>query len=288
MKRWYLNALGGLALLVWPACFLAADEELPDEEAEKQALDAAASHMLRMTMSRTDGDGGKIELVDKPLLSFGDSARVHNHGTLWAWQTKGRPVAFLELFQQPQQNGRWIHAVSLSGPPNVMLEIPITGRWQPKTTKFEPVALADAPPLAAKEGARLRQLKDAARRFTAHEFWDPNHSRYELRLLVQPVHRYSDPAAGVQDGAVFVFAHGTNPECLLLIDAAGESPQSARWQYALVRSADAELHVELDGREVWKCDRAAHVGDVRSSPYWVFASPRESAPGGDLSADDSR
>ncbi|HEV3022058.1 MAG TPA: hypothetical protein VGX76_06310, partial [Pirellulales bacterium] len=150
MKKWFLGTLAGLALLVWPVRILAADDELPDEEAAKEVLDAATSHMRRMTMSRTDDERGKIELLEKPLLSFGDSARVYNHGTLWTWQTKGRPVAFLELFQGPQQNSRWIHAVSLSGPPNVALDIPSAGRWQPKTTKFEPAALADAPTLAAR------------------------------------------------------------------------------------------------------------------------------------------
>jgi hypothetical protein len=168
----------------------------------------------------------------------------------------------------------WIQSVTLSSGPNVVLETPLSGRWQPRATAFEPSALGDGPP-AVKESARLRQLKDAARRFAAHEFWDPDHSRYELRLLPQPVHRYSDPAKGVQDGGVFVFAHGTNPECLLLIDAIGESLASARWQYALVRSADAELHVELDGREVWTCERVVHAGDERTRPYWVFASPLE-------------
>ncbi|HEV3338759.1 MAG TPA: hypothetical protein VG125_00335 [Pirellulales bacterium] len=285
MKRALLSTLAGLGLMVWSGYLLAVEEASPDEKAAKAALEAAASHMQRMTMRRRDREDGKIELVGQPLLSFGDSARVHNNGTLWAWGKQGRPVAFLELFQQPQQNGRWIHAVTLAGTANVTLDIPLTGRWQPKTTTFEPAALDGSATPAAKEPARLRQLKDAARRFTAHEFWDPNRSRYELRLLVQPVHRYADPTAGVQDGAVFVFAHGTNPECLLLIDAAGESLESARWSYALVRSGDAELHVELDGREVWKCDRAAHVGDVRSSPYWVFLSPREAVPSDDLSVD---
>lgn len=282
--RCLLSMFSALVLVMWSTCVLAADEESPDKEAEKQALEAAASHMMRMTMSRTDGAEGKIELVNQPLLAFGDSARLHNHGTLWAWQTKGRPVAFLELFQ-PQENDQWVHAASLSGPPNVSLEIPRVGRWQPKTTKFEPAALPEAPSPAAKEAARLRQLKDAARRFTGHEFWDPDRSRYELRLLVQPVHRYRDATAGVQDGAVFVFAHGTNPECLLLIEAAGESLESARWQYALLRSADAEVHAELDGREVWKCDRASHAGDGRANPYWVFVSPPDPATGNDLSAD---
>ena len=79
----------------------------------------------------------------------------------------------------------------------------------------------------------------------------------------------------MHDGAVFAFVHGTNPEGLLLIDATGNSLGSAGWEYALLRSADAELHIELDGREVWTCDRAVHTADDLRKPYCVILSALE-------------
>ncbi|HJT33654.1 MAG TPA: hypothetical protein VJ783_16530, partial [Pirellulales bacterium] len=251
-----------------------AKPESPEVRAAKAALGVATEHVRRLKRKRLV-DGQAIELIETPLLAFGDPARVHNRGTLWAWGTRGRPVAFLELFQQPQQEGMWVHSVSLSSAPTVALETPIQVRWEPQTAGFEPSELTGSPPPALKKPARLRQMKEAARRFSAHEFWDPGRSRSELRLLVQPVCRYTDEEHKVCDGAVFAFAHDTNPECLLLIEAVGESFAEARWQYALIRSSDAESHVELDGQEVWRRDRADRSAPDPKNPYWTFFSPQE-------------
>ncbi|HJT33035.1 MAG TPA: hypothetical protein VJ783_13420 [Pirellulales bacterium] len=158
-----------------------------------------------------------------------------------------------------------------------MLDTPKNGRWEPQTTAGEWNDVPSAPPPADKEAVRLRQLKDIARLFAAHEIWDPDRSRYELRLLVQPVHRYSDPEEGIHDGAVFVFAHGTNPECLLLTEAVGGALDSAHWKYALLRSSDAEAHVEIDGNEVWTCERQGRTSGEKFKPYWAFHCPLEAA-----------
>ncbi|MGH7139905.1 MAG: hypothetical protein ACREHD_29555, partial [Pirellulales bacterium] len=58
------------------------------------------------------------------------------------------------------------------------------------------------------------------------------------------------------DGTVFIIAHGTNPELVLLIEAVDASSDGARWHYSLMRSSHAEIHLELDGKEVWTCPRA--------------------------------
>jgi hypothetical protein len=116
-------------------------------------------------------------------------------------------------------------------------------------------------------------MKEIARRFTAHEFWDPDNSRFELRLLVQPVHRYRDERLGILDGAAFVLAHGTNPEAILLVEA--HRAQPTQWRYSLARLGSAELHAELDGREVWKRERTPGVVGSPTDPYWLFVSPAE-------------
>jgi hypothetical protein len=127
----------------------------------------------------------------------------------------------------------------------------------------------------AKEAVRLRQLKELARRFTGHEFWDPDNSKFELRLLVQPVHRYSDPKTGLHDGAAFTLAHGTNPEIVLLIEALGPSLAAARWHFSVAPLGSAELHVALDDEEVWKRDRTPGVVGRPADSYWLFLSPVE-------------
>lgn len=242
-----------------------------DEADKKARLEAATTHMQRFELQMAQDDD-LIELIDRPLLTYGDSARSNENGTLWAWGKTGRPLALVELYQ-PTGNANWVHALSLTSTSKVSLKTPVATRWTPEETQIQPQKVPEAEPPATREAQRLRQLKDLARRFTAHEFWDPDNSRFELRLLVQPVHRYKDPEAGLQDGAVFVIAHGTNPEVLLLIEALGKSVEEARWHCGFARLGSAEMHVELDGKEMWKVDRAANVVGKPTDPYWLFLSP---------------
>lgn len=245
-------------------------------EDDNSVLKQAAAHMGAMRMRRID-KSEVVELVDRSLLTYGDAARANQNGSLWAFGKTGRPLAMVELYQGTEEVPRWVHAITLTGTGRVSLKTPIATTWQPESTQIEPAALARGGPPHEKEAMRLRQMKVLARRFTAHEFWDPDNSRFELRLLVQPVHRYSDPAAGIQDGTVFVLAHGTNPEVLLLIEAVGKTVETSSWHYSLARLGSAELHVELDDAEVWKRDRTPGIVGKPTDPYWLFWCPVELA-----------
>lgn len=251
----------------------------PDADREKAWLQAATRHIAQLDLRHVDDDATIIALVDHPLLSFGDAARMHQRGSLWAWQPKGRPAAFMELWQNVDQPEFWRHSITLSSSKRISLNALAAGRWTPPATPLPAVTIANGP-LPAKEGtARLRQIRDMAKRFTAHEFWDPNNSRFELRLLPQPVHRYEDSRDGIQDGAVFIFAHDTNPEMVLLIEAQGDSLAASRWHYALAPSSSAEVHVELDGKEVWQRSRVPNIVGGPTQPYWLFRlSAQEAGP----------
>ncbi|MGH7134977.1 MAG: hypothetical protein ACREHD_04510, partial [Pirellulales bacterium] len=249
--------------------------EPPEADREKARLQAAARHMRRLDLRRVDGDGNTFELIDHPLLSFGDPARMHQRGSFWAWQPTGRPAAFMELWQNIDQPELWRHSIALSSSERLSLDALAAGRWTPPETPLEMPAIANGPAPAKEAAARLRQIRDVAKRFTAHEFWDPDNSRFELRLLPQPVHRYSDSAGRIQDGAVFIFAHDTNPEMVLLIEAQGDSDASSHWHYALVPSSSAEVHVELDGKEVWHRPRVPSIVGGPTQAYWLFRLPVE-------------
>ena len=243
------------------------DQEKVDEE--KARLARCLKHMQQCDARLAKDSEKQVELLERPVLTFGDSARANQNGSLWAFGTKGRPLAFIELYKGTERTDRWVHAATLTGKDLIVMKTP-SGQWKPEKLQIEPVAIADAPAPEAKETQRLRQARELARRFTAHEFWDPDNSRSELRLLAQPVHRYSDDKQELQDGAAFVIAHGTNPEVVLLIEALGKDLKTARWHYSLARLGSAEMHVELDGKEVWKCGRAPGVVGSPSDPYWLF------------------
>jgi hypothetical protein len=110
-------------------------------------------------------------------------------------------------------------------------------------------------------------MKDLARRFTVRGSEGTNR-REELRLMPQPVHRYADAESGLEDGAIFGFGSGTNPNCLLLIELRREH-QVPEWHYGFVGMSAESLRARLDEREVWYFPAAARIGGL-DTWIWFF------------------
>lgn len=248
---------------------LRAGDDLP-KKPESSALMEAREHMSEFSVnSSTKGRDATIEMLPNPLLTYGDATRNNEAGTLWAWGKSGRPVAFLELYRNVGQDQPWVHALTLTSPELIQLKAPTGQRWTPKKSHFALKDVPNSPDVGDQPAVRLRQMKEISRRFEAHEFWDPNNSRFEMRLLVQPVHRYQDESAKLIDGTVFVLAHGTNPEVLVQIEAHG-TEQPPRWKYGFARLGSAELHVLFDGKEVWTEPRTPGIVGQPVDPYWLL------------------
>ena len=79
----------------------------------------------------------------------------------------------------------------------------------------------------------MRELADG---FSAEHFYK-GRTWNKLRLLTKPFARYGKPGTDVQDGALFCFAHGTNPEVLLTLESR-PGKDGLEWQYAF---ADDDL-----------------------------------------------
>jgi hypothetical protein len=241
---------------------------------EKEQLRIARRHVQRLKM-RLGKEGGAVDLIEQPLLAFGDAARGNSHGTLWAFGASGRPDAFMELWQLSQSPTIWYQSFIRTGNRPLSLQSPDGRRWQPPDDKVVRTPLDGADSPAASQPGRLRQLRSLARRFTAHESGDADHLRTELRLLAQPVRRYDDRDGGIQDGAAFLFAHDINPEAILLVEALGSTVDASRWHYSLFPTTSADLHVELDGKEVWMRPGAPGIVGRPTDDYWLFSLPVE-------------
>lgn len=264
-----LVLVGAFAVMFVSAMAVLAEDDSP-KQAESSALMEAREHMSEFSVnSSAKGRDAAIEMLPNPLLTYGDAARNNEAGTLWAWGKSGRPVAFLELYRSVGKDQPWVHALTLTSPELIQLQAPTGPRWTPKKSHFALKDVPNSPTVEDKPAVRLRQMKEISRRFEAHEFWDPDNSRFELRLLVQPVHRYQDESAKLTDGAVFVLAHGTNPEVLVQIEAHG-TEQPPRWKYSFARLGSAELHVLFDGKEVWTEPRTPGIVGQPVDPYWLF------------------
>jgi hypothetical protein len=94
-------------------------------------------------------------------------------------------------------------------------------------------------------------MKQLVRRFAAYQITAGSDKlRLDLRLLSQPLCRYSDPQVGLEDGAIFAFANSTNPEVLVVIESHRAGSSSA-WRYGLARLCGGEAYASLDGKEIW-------------------------------------
>ena len=255
-----------LLACVWSIGSLPAQEE--NEKSLVLRKEAAERIRAIKLMDVSRGNDVRVDAIEKPLLRFGDPARANEDGTLWAWGSSGRPLAMMELYRTAGDTVRWTHAVTLTSTRLVTADTD-GGRWSPQKTQLSLQPVPNAPVPKDKPGARLRQMKQLARKLEAHEFWKPDNSRYLLRLLVSPVHRYSNEKSGIVDGTVFVFAHGTNPEIIVFIEAQ-KSKDSLAWHYGFARLGSAELHVSLEGKEVWTQPRAPKVIGGPRDPYWIF------------------
>jgi len=78
----------------------------------------------------------------------------------------------------------------------------------------------------------------------------------DLRLMPQPLYRYSEHTEGALDGAIFDFAMTTDPELLVLLEAS-EADGKANWQFAFARFGNKGMTVKEGDRAVWSCEAGA-------------------------------
>jgi hypothetical protein len=217
-----------------------------------------------------DGKQRPVEVAKHGLYRFNDPARTHLDGTLWIWGKSGRPAAFLELYADEGEKNRWRFGWSSTS--SRPLTVAMSGKavWTPGP--FEPRFLrlqkTDVPAGDAK--TRSKQIEKLAARFSSHEFWLPERTRYELAVNAKPLHRYRDEGAGILDGAVIVIHHNVNPEVMLLLEAVHPEKGAAFWQAGMVRLSAAEDHVAFDGKPIWSCPKDLYFAGPPTRQFWSY------------------
>ncbi len=214
-------------------------------------------------------------MSDGPLLRWTDPTRDFSDGAFWVWRVSGRPVAVvgIELY------AAWsLEFVSLS---TRRLKADAHGnRWTPESGGVDFKEIPDAPVPASDEAGRLRQMRELAKQFNAREFWVGNGQHYALRLLPRPVDRYSDAASGVVDGSLFVYAHGTNPEVVLMLEARRNDVGPPKWSFAAAPLTHAETELRIANGEVWKSlSKDPPNVPISTDPYYDFLTPRRGIQG---------
>ena len=215
----------------------------------------------------------ELELRRQPVMRW-TSDNDYN-GEVFVWTHQGAAAIVGCIYSGPQgkiQRGirHEFHSLAL----NPLYSGTRGGSgWQPQEPGIKPEQIADAPAPASSPARRLTQMRDLSRRFTAQVLRE--NSKWEMRLLTQPIYRYeiSDEKSPVVDGAVFCFVWtaGTDPEVLLVLEAR-RTDQGVQWYYAPARFTNCEAWLQYRGREVWRAD-PANVGifdGVTTTPYGAF------------------
>lgn len=206
----------------------------------------AAEYVVRLASRPRE----KLVLEKEAALRWDNPARTGEDGALFIWTLGGRPemigTIFTYRYKETLSRKHEYHSLA-TGP----LAAEFRGKqvWAPTKAgvAFQPIK--GAPPPAELPRQRLSQMKTLARDFAA-SMTDAEGQQYQLRLLSQPLYRYEPQDKQLQDGALFAFSLGTDPEAILLLESRMEKDAFV-WQYALARFHYIELKATHLGREVW-------------------------------------
>jgi hypothetical protein len=258
------------------------DEPVDDANAvsEKEKGEKRLKFMLqalgRYEAMYPDDPPQPSRLHPKALLRWSNPLTTIRDGALVVYTRGGRPDVVCEFhIHNENMFGHEFSPIRFEGlrlKRNVQTVFAAENGW----FKFQD--LPDAPRPAEKAVQRVAQMRQIAERFTVVDIFGRNEDdlqHYVLRLMPQPVYRYEEADEKV-DGGMFVFAQGTNPEAVLLVEAVGEGKQ-ASWRYGFTPTTMYELTAHVGGEEgpvVWKKPRFSDFGASRG-PYFVdFYSPR--------------
>ncbi len=199
----------------------------------------------------------KTKLVAKPIFRFSDQPRYIRDATLWVWTQNGRPVSVCKIegyrsLPENENKLRWLYNFSSFSTELIEAEWSFGHRWTARKAPLKLLPLPNGEKPSNSKTGRLLQFKKIARRFSSTMYITPSKQQVEMRLLSQPIFRYSHPDSGLLDGAIFGFAsYGTNPDALFTIELHQKKDASPEWKFGVIGMTQGGLSVRLDGKQVW-------------------------------------
>jgi hypothetical protein len=230
-----------------------------------ERLESMRAMMKGYRLTLQDDSAPPFELQEEPAFRVGRQKGNFVDGAIFLWMDDvGRPEAAMEAFllsEDDAPDGKWIHEfTSLSTRP---IAASRNGNrcWFPAVAGLEFRPVPNAPSPAATTSARYRQMSAIAANFHADDnFGDRGWE--VLRMLTKPIARYGKAGKTPEDGALFAFVEGTDPEVFLFLEVR-EAAGRPEWQYALASMGCWAMKVRFTGQEVWNLPRRS-TGD----PTW--------------------
>jgi hypothetical protein len=262
--------MGVLFLTALPACaedvsVSAAQNKTWSDYAARLALEEAKAYELRLKGE----DSRQLELSERPALKWSNNYEATVHGSVLVWTHDGRPqviACIYNFFTTKDEFSAEFHSLA-DGPLTALKRGQVV--WQPAEAgiEFKPLAEIAAPAKTAP--ARLVQLRNIARDFSADvTIWSG--TNHQLRLMTQPLLRYGNGSGELLDGAIFAYARATDPDVLLVLEVKAAAGKEPRWEYALARMHSGKLKVRYRDDEVWSAAALAPPYYQRTGPYTTF------------------
>ncbi len=238
----------------------------------------AAARLLYMKKSATVydirlGEEKKISMnvVPEPALRWNNPVSSVPDGALFLWVgPNGRPELAAQVFIAAGTKDLWLHEFQSLSTDSFTVMRGEDAAWQPRKAGIEMKPLKDAAEPADTPVRRLIQMRKIAQDFAADDDFEGK-SRWELRLLTKPLQRYGKPDSKILDGALFVFAHGTDPEVFLMLEAQTTEGVS-RWHYGLAPMTAYAVKASYKGESIWS--RAEQKAAFQSGRALLYSQVR--------------
>ncbi len=257
-------------LLVWGVPAAAAQDPATAKDPLRAAYLADAQ-----SYQFVDRDARPLVMSPQPVLHW--ASPDDWSGDIFVWSHAGRPEILGSMIAGPAAGEKRpfyheFHALSTGPLPRQVFPSGVV--WEAPQPGIELQPVPEAPDVANTDAARLRQMRTLIRDFSAHTFF--SESRWELRLLTQPIYRYRRPDGATSptewiDGAVFVYVltTGTDAEVALVLEAR-TTENGSQWQYAPVRITNRPAWMKFQDAEIWRVDRHDEVAGTITRPYTTF------------------
>ncbi len=239
---------------------------------EKAAADARLQYMKQSAgvyeIRKDDDSKVRLKLIAEPVLRWNNPVSGVPDGSLVLWVgADDRPEVMAQVFIAAGTKDLWLHEFqSLSLDPLIVTRNGAV-QWRPRQPGVNLTMIEGAPAPAESPVQRLAQMRTIAKDFEAADDFEGK-SRWELRLLAKPLQRYGKPDSEILDGALFAFAHGTDPEVLLMVEAR-RSEKSYRWHYGLAPMTAYALRASYKGKTVWDHPEQKPPFDP-AKPYYIL------------------
>ncbi len=214
----------------------------------------------------------KLTVEPEPRLRFTNPVSGLQDGGFFLWKNEsGRPMVGAQVFLTG--DNLWIHEFQSLAPVLFRVSRGDKNIWEPKRAGVEVKPVPDAPVPAAGAVQRLVQMRDIAKRFMASDEFEGRPQSDELRLLTKPLVRFGAENSDTLDGTLFVHAHGTDPELMIVLEAL-KSESGYRWHYSLAPMTGYALKASLDSKPVWEVAWRKPPYDPKE-PFFILVHSRE-------------